>query len=153
VRSLADLAGIGVDTTPLTIDNSDVSIAQAGLEITFRFDEKEEADIQKGDSSGGQKVMKSMILLIALLMEEERPAGVVFIDEPFAHLDIFNIDRVASFLQRTRAQYLLTTPITHNSNIYIPAAITLVAQKVKPGARFAPPIALAVRREAQGPTA
>lgn len=147
VRSLAELAGIGVETTPLAIENADVAIAQAGLEISFRFDEKAEADLLAGDSSGGQKVMKSMILLIALLMEEERPAGVVFIDEPFAHLDIFNIDRVASFLQRTRVQYILTTPITHNSNIYVPTAITLVAQKVRPGQRHAPPIAIAVRRD------
>lgn len=147
VRSLAELAGIGVETTPLAIENADAAIAQAGLEISFRFDEKAEADLLAGDSSGGQKVMKSMILLIALLMEEERPAGVVFIDEPFAHLDIFNIDRVASFLQRTRAQYILTTPITHNSNIYVPTAITLVAQKVRPGQRHAPPIAIAVRRD------
>lgn len=45
-----------------------------------------------GDASGGQQVMKSLILLIALMMEESRLGGFVFIDEPFAHLDIFNID-------------------------------------------------------------
>jgi chromosome segregation protein len=153
VRSLAELAGIEVETSPLAIENNDLSIAQAGLEITFRFDEKAEADLLAGDSSGGQKVMKSMILLIALLMEEDRPAGVVFIDEPFAHLDIFNIDRVAIFLQRTRAQYILTTPITHNSNIYSPTHITLVAQKLKRGEAHAPKICLAIRRGDKGEAA
>ena len=55
--------------------------------------------------------MKSLILLIGLMMDETNPSGFVFIDEPFAHLDIFNIDRVGAFLKATQAQYLITTPL------------------------------------------
>ena len=43
--------------------------------------------LNDGDASGGQQVMKSLILLIALMMEESHPGGFVFIDEPFAHLE------------------------------------------------------------------
>lgn len=46
--------------------------------------------LNDGEASGGQQVMKSLILLIGLLMDESRTGGFVFIDEPFAHLDVFN---------------------------------------------------------------
>lgn len=90
--------------------------------------------------------MKSLILLIGLMMEEDQPGGFVFIDEPFAHLDIFNIDRVAGFLKSTRAQYLITTPITHNVNIFDPADLTLVTYKKSPGEGWAPPVAVMTRQ-------
>lgn len=147
VRLLAEMAGIEAIDQPFNIENTDVSLAQAGLEIYFRFDQKAEADLALDDSSGGQNVMKSMVLLVALMLDERNPSGVVFIDEPFAHLDIFNIDRVASFLKRTEAQFILTTPVTHNRNIYSPSRITLVTQTIKPGQRHAPPIGIAARRE------
>lgn len=147
VKVLAEMAGIEAIDHPFAIENTDVSLAQAGLEIYFRFDQKAEADLAPADSSGGQKVMKSMVLLVALMLDERNPSGVVFIDEPFAHLDIFNIDRVASFLKKTNAQFILTTPVTHNRNIYSPSRITLVTQILKPGERRAPQIGVAVRRE------
>lgn len=147
VKVLAEMAGIEAIDHPFTIENTDVSLAQAGLEIYFRFDQKAEADLDPADSSGGQKVMKSMVLLVALMLDDRNPSGVVFIDEPFAHLDIFNIDRVASFLKKTNAQFILTTPVTHNRNIYSPSRITLVTQILKPGERRAPPIGIAVRRD------
>ena len=84
--------------------------------------------------------MKSLILLIALLMDDARPGGFVFIDEPFAHLDVANIDRVGTFLRATRAQYLITTPVTHNANVFAPAQLTLVTRKKQPGNDWAPPI-------------
>jgi len=90
--------------------------------------------------------MKSLILLIALMMEDSRPGGFVFIDEPFAHLDIFNIDRVASFLRATKAQYLITTPITHNLNVYDPSMLTLVTFKKKPDNAWAPTIGKLLRQ-------
>ena len=65
----------------------------------FDFDDKGFMGMNDGDASGGQQVMKSLILLVALMMEESRPGGFVFIDEPFAHLDIVNIERVAEFPQ------------------------------------------------------
>lgn len=84
------------------------------------------------------------------MMEESRPGGFVFIDEPFAHLDIFNIDRVANFLRATKAQYLITTPITHNLNVYGPAMLTLVTFKKKPGEAWAPTLGKLVRQKDDG---
>jgi chromosome segregation protein len=87
-------------------------------------------------------VMKSMILLVGLLMEDDQTqGGFVFIDEPFAHLDVFNIDKVGAFLQATRAQYIVTTPNTHNVNVFQPSELTLLTQKRKSSSKFAPPVA------------
>ena len=86
------------------------------------------------------------------MMEETRPGGFVFIDEPFAHLDIFNIDRVASFLKATQAQYLITTPVTHNLNVYDPSLLTLVTAKKRPDERWAPRVARLVRMPRQPAT-
>ena len=105
--------------------------------------------LNDGEASGGQQVMKSMILLVALMMEDDTGGGFVFIDEPFAHLDIFNIDKVGSFLQATRAQYIVTTPNTHNVNVFKPSELTLVTQKRRAGASFAPPVAF-LRRAVAG---
>ena len=87
----------------------------------------------------------ALILLIALLMDDTRPGGFVFIDEPFAHLDVANIDRVGRFLGATRAQYLITTPVTHNANVFAPAQLTLVTSKKAPGEGWAPPIGVLKR--------
>jgi ABC-type lipoprotein export system ATPase subunit len=91
--------------------------------------------------------MKSLILLVGLMMEDSRPGGFVFIDEPFAHLDIFNIKRVANFLQATKAQYLLTTPVTHNVNVYDPSMLTLVTRKKEPEVHWAPRVGVLVRQQ------
>lgn len=145
LRTLGDMAGVKVEAQPPVLAADDVTLAQAGLDVKFDFDSKGFIGMNDGDASGGQQVMKSLILLIALMMEESRPGGFVFIDEPFAHLDIFNIDRVASFLRATRAQYLITTPITHNVNVYDPAMLTLVTYKKRPGEPWAPGIKKLVR--------
>jgi ATPase subunit of ABC transporter with duplicated ATPase domains len=116
------------------------------LDVRFDFDSKGFAGLNDGEASGGQQVIKSLILLIALMMDKaEQAGGFVFIDEPFAHLDIINIDRVAGFLKATKAHYLITTPITHNVNVYDPALLTLVTYKKKPGETWAPRIARLVR--------
>jgi len=145
LRRLGELAGIRVDAQLPLLAADDATLGQAGLEIRFDFDSKGYIGMNDGDASGGQQVMKSLILLIALMMEESRPGGFVFIDEPFAHLDIFNIDRVASFLKATQAQYLITTPVTHNVNVYDPSLLTLVTAKKRPDERWAPRIARLVR--------
>lgn len=147
VTDLAQMAGIEAIHGEFEVENNDVSLAQAGLEIVFRFDQKAQADLDAADSSGGQKVMKSMVMLVALMLDNRNPSGVVFADEPFAHLDIMNIDRVATFLKKTKAQFILTTPITHNRNIYTPSRITLVTQTIKPNQRYAPPIGKLARQE------
>ncbi|MBL8472730.1 MAG: AAA family ATPase [Rhodocyclaceae bacterium] len=148
LKDLGKVARVAVELVPPHLENDDITLAQAGLEVRFDFDEKGFSGMNDGEASGGQQVIKSLILLIALMMDEARPGGFVFIDEPFAHLDIVNIDRVAAFLKATRAQYLITTPITHNVNVYDPAMITLVTFKKRPGEHWAPRIGRLVREPA-----
>lgn len=145
LKELAKMAEVDVECAPVALDADDVTLAQAGLEVRFGFDEKGLSGMNDGDASGGQQVMKSLILLVALMMEESRPGGFVFIDEPFAHLDIFNIKRVAKFLQATKAQYLLTTPVTHNVDVYDPSMLTLVTAKKQPNTTWAPRVGVLVR--------
>jgi chromosome segregation ATPase len=145
LKILGDLAGIKVEHEQVLLENDDLSLAQAGLAVRFNFDDKGFMGMNDGDASGGQQVMKSLILLVALMMEESRPGGFVFIDEPFAHLDIVNIERVAKFLKATRAQYLLTTPVTHNISVYDPSMLTLVTFKKKPTDAWAPGVKVLVR--------
>ncbi len=114
--------------------------------MRFEFDKKGWIGMDDGEASGGQQVMKSLLLLVALMRDEDRPGGFVFIDEPFAHLDIFNIDKVGAFLKSTRAQYILTTPATHNVNVFQPSELTLVTSKRRPGATWAQPLAVLRRR-------
>lgn len=147
LKVLGDMAGIAVEHEAVMLSADDVSLSQAGLVVRFGFDDKGFAGMNDGDASGGQQVMKSLILLVALMMEDSRPGGFVFIDEPFAHLDIFNIKRVASFLQATKAQYLLTTPVTHNVNVYDPSMLTLVTSKKKAEAQWAPRVGVLVREK------
>ena len=145
IRALGDLAGIKIEHEPVLLGNDDLALAQAGLAVRFDFDEKGFMGMNDGDASGGQQVMKSLILLVGLMMEESHPGGFVFIDEPFAHLDIVNIERVSSFLKATRAQYLLTTPVTHNVSIYDPSMLTLVTFKKRPNEPWAPGVKVLVR--------
>ena len=145
LKTLGEVAGVRVEHEPVVLGNDDVTLAQAGLAVRFDFDAKGFMGMNDGDASGGQQVMKSLILLVALMMEESRPGGFVFIDEPFAHLDIVNIERVSGFLKATKAQYLLTTPVTHNVNIYDPATLTLVTFKKRPGEAWAPGVKVLVR--------
>ncbi len=148
IRELGELAGIEVHCEPPHLENDDLVLAQAGLAVHFNFDQKGLTGLNDGEASGGQQVMKSLILLVGLMMDESQPGGFVFIDEPFAHLDIFNIDRVGSFLKATRSQYLITTPITHNVNVYDPAELTLVTYKKRPEEAWASPIAQVSRQKA-----
>ena len=147
LKVLGDMAGIAVENEAVMLSADDVSLSQAGLVVRFGFDDKGFAGMNDGDASGGQQVMKSLILLVALMMEDSRPGGFVFIDEPFAHLDIFNIKRVANFLQATKAQYLLTTPVTHNVNVYDPSMLTLVTSKKKADSQWAPRVGVLVREK------
>jgi exonuclease SbcC len=57
-----------------------------------------------------------------------------------------NIQLVGHFLRSTQAQYVLTTPITHNLEVFEPAEITLITSKKPKNAKWAPPIAVAERR-------
>lgn len=146
IAELGELAGVEVMAELPHLDNDDVVLAQAGLAVRFRFDGKAAIGLNDGEASGGQQVLKSLILLVGLMKDDEMPGGFVFIDEPFAHLDVRNIQLVGHFLRSTRAQYLLTTPITHNLEVFEPSEITLVTSKKPLGERWAPPIAVLQRR-------
>lgn len=149
VRALGKTAGIEVEVESPHLTNDDVTLAQAGLNIKFDFDRKGMIGLNDGEASGGQQVMKSLILLIALLMDDSGSGGFVFIDEPFAHLDVFNIDKVGAFLTATHSQYVLTTPNTHNVNVFKTSDLTLVTRKRQHPEKWAPPVAF-LRREARG---
>ncbi len=146
VQELGELAGVMAQAELPHLDNDDMVLAQAGLHVRFNFDGKGEVGLNDGEASGGQQVLKSLILLVGLMKDDETPGGFVFIDEPFAHLDVRNIQLVGHFLRSTRAQYLLTTPITHNVEVFEPSEITLVTSKKPRGERWAPPIAVITRR-------
>ena len=146
IKQLGELAGIEVHADPVRLENDDVQLAQAGLHVKFKFDGKGVIGMNDGEASGGQQVMKSLILLIGLLKSEEGSGGFVFIDEPFAHLDIRNIQLVCEFLKNTDAQYLMTTPLTHNTDVYDPSELTLITSKKKKEAEWAQPIFVLQRR-------
>jgi chromosome segregation ATPase len=146
IVDLGQLAGVEVSADLPHLDNDDTVLRQAELKVSFNFDGKGQIGLNDGEASGGQQVIKSLILLVGLLKDEETPGGFVFIDEPFAHLDVRNIQLVGHFLKSTRAQYVLTTPITHNVEVFEPADITLVTAKKPAGARWAPPIGVLQRR-------
>ena len=146
IVELGQLAGVEVSADLPHLENDDTVLRQAELKVSFNFDGKGQIGLNDGEASGGQQVIKSLILLVGLLKDEETPGGFVFIDEPFAHLDVRNIQLVGHFLKSTRAQYVLTTPITHNVEVFEPADITLVTSKKTSGARWAPPIGVLQRR-------
>jgi chromosome segregation ATPase len=149
IQELGSLAGVEVAAELPSLENDDTVLAQAGLRVNFNFDGKGSIGLNDGEASGGQQVIKSLILLVGLLKDEDSASGgFVFIDEPFAHLDVRNIQLVGHFLRSTQAQYVLTTPITHNLEVFEPAEITLVTSKKPRDSRWAPPIAVAKRRGA-----
>jgi chromosome segregation ATPase len=148
IKELGELAGIDVHADPVRLENDDVQLSQAGLHVRFKFDGKDQIGMNDGEASGGQQVMKSLVLLIGLLKSEDGSGGFVFIDEPFAHLDIRNIQLVGEFLKNTEAQYLMTTPLTHNTDVYDPSELTLITSKKKKDTQWAQPIFVLQRRVA-----
>ncbi|MBI3231253.1 MAG: AAA family ATPase [Burkholderiales bacterium] len=147
IKELGELAGIDVHADSVKLENDDVQLAQAGLHVRFKFDGKGPIGMNDGEASGGQQVMKSLILLIGLLKSDEGSGGFVFIDEPFAHLDIRNIQLVGEFLKNTDAQYLMTTPLTHNTDVYDPSELTLITSKKKKDTVWAQPIFVLQRKK------
>lgn len=120
-------------------DDNDDLLGKAGLEVRIGFDGKKPVAVDDPKLSGGQSVVSSLILLMALTMEEGGEAtGFFILDEPFAHLSVERIDEVARFLGVTRAQFIITTPTTHNLLVYNPARLTLNLRKKPAGERHAP---------------
>lgn len=143
LRVLSDMAAVEVRVVHPQLTNDDMSLAQAGLEVEFRFDKKD-----SDETSGGQKVIKSLILLVALMMDDDQTGGFVFVDEPYAHLDVVNINLVSNFLRESKAQFVLTTPNTHNINVFEAGDITVVTRtRVAPNP-WAPSITMARKDDA-----
>jgi chromosome segregation protein len=147
LRSLASLAGVDLDVSKPHIFTEE-ELREAGISVRWNFDGKGFAGTDDGESSGGQQVIKSLILLIALMMDTRSKGGFIFIDEPFAHLDIFNIDRVADFLRATETQFIITSPNTHNLNVYRPAGLCINTKKKAPHEKYAP-VPTHIRRDAR----
>ncbi|MSP93457.1 MAG: hypothetical protein EXR79_16975 [Myxococcales bacterium] len=130
---------VRVPGAELLRDDSDDLLGRAGLEVRIGFDGKKPVAVDDPKLSGGQSVVASLMLLMALTMEEGGDvAGFFILDEPFAHLSVERIDEVARFLQVTRAQFIITTPTTHNLLVYNPARLTLNLRKKAPDERHAP---------------
>lgn len=146
IRALGEMAGVEIIAPLPKLENEDLSLAQAGLDVEFRFDKKE-----TDETSGGQKVIKSLVLLVGLMMDkDEQSGGFIFIDEPFAHLDVLNINLVSNFLRRSGAQYVLTTPNTHNINVFESSDLIFVTRSWKAPAKWAPTVAWTRREETGG---
>lgn len=141
IKTLGDIAGVEIQATLPTLVNDDASLASAGLDVKIIFDKKD-----NDETSGGQKVIKSLILLVGLMMEQGETGGFVFIDEPFAHLDSLNISLVSNFLRSSGSQFVLTTPSTHNINVYDASGITLSTRSWRAPEEWAPNIAW-IRRD------
>lgn len=140
LRSLSSRAGLEVDVrSPKLVEDDDV-LRQAGLEVRLGFDGKRPVRISDPKLSGGQKVLASLLLLVALTYEGDDEGGGFFIlDEPFAHLSVERIDHVANFIGLTRSQFLLTTPTTHNFAVFNAARLLLTLRKKTPQMAAAPP--------------
>ncbi|MFT5429610.1 MAG: chromosome segregation ATPase [Myxococcota bacterium] len=140
LKDLSARAGMDVDVRRPKLVEDDEVLRQAGLDVHLGFDGKKPIAISDPKLSGGQKVLASLLLLVALTYEGEEEGGGFFIlDEPFAHLSVERIDHVARFIGLTKSQFLLTTPTTHNFAVFNAARLLLTLRKKKPSMAAAPP--------------
>lgn len=137
LKQLAELAGVDILIEKPTLE-SEEGLNTAGLAIKWSFDGKDFHYTDDPEFSGGQEVIQSLILLIALMKDDKGGRGFVAIDEPFAHLDISNIDKVADFMKSTETQFIITSPSTHNANVFRAIGLSINTYKKKPGETFAP---------------
>ncbi|MBT9556955.1 MAG: AAA family ATPase [Myxococcales bacterium] len=140
LKELSGRAGMEVDVRRPKLTDDDDALKEAGLDVRLGFDGKRPIPISDPKLSGGQKVLASLLLLVALTYEGDQEGGGFFIlDEPFAHLSVERIDHVARFIGQTRSQFLLTTPTTHNFAVFNAAKLLLTLRKKKPEMAAAPP--------------
>lgn len=119
--------------------NGDALIEDAKLYAKVAFDKKHEVDIHDKSLSGGQDVISSLILLIALShMSKEHGSGFFIMDEHNAHLDMLRIMEVGKFLRSTQAQFVLTTPTTENVAALTVADLIMTFSKRDTIQRYAP---------------
>lgn len=140
LHELGERAGLELDVRRPKLAEDDEMLRQAGLDVRIGFDGKRPVRIGDPKLSGGQKVLASLLLLVALTWERGEDGGGFFIlDEPFAHLSVERIDHVARFIDKTRSQFVLTTPTTHNFAVFNAARLLLTLRKKTPEMDAAPP--------------
>ena len=137
---LAEKANIRLHIELPKFSPEDDGIEKAGVHVQVAYDGKDLRPLSDPDLSGGQKVIVSLLLLMALT-DGDGGAGPGFfiLDEPFAHLSVERIDEVGDFLKASRAQFILTTPTTHNHNVFNPAKLTITLFKKPHHEPLAPP--------------
>lgn len=139
--ALAAKASINLHMELPKLSAEDDGIEKAGLIVQVAYDGKDLRPLSDPDLSGGQKVIVSLLLLMALVDGDGGANGPGFfiLDEPFAHLSVERIDEVGDFLKNSRAQFILTTPTTHNHNVFNPAKLTITLFKKPHNETQAPP--------------
>lgn len=139
VISLSELSMIDADVIVPDLRSHPDALESAGLTVRFGFDGKRAVDIRGSQHSGGQRVVASLILLMSLATSGGVNRGGFFIiDEPFAHLSLERIDDVSRFLERTECQFILTSPATHNVNVFSASRLQVNFRIKKQRKRFAP---------------
>jgi len=140
VERLAEKAGFQIEVPSLGLSDDDEALERAGLVVRVAYDGKHFVSIDDPDLSGGQSVLTSLVLLLGMTFADgtEDSTGFFILDEPFAHLSVERIDDVAAFLSATRSQFILTTPTTHNHNVFNPSHLTVALRKKKAGEVEAP---------------
>lgn len=140
VTRLAEKAGFQVEVPNLNLSDDDDTLERAALVVRVAYDGKHFVAIDDPDLSGGQSVLTSLVLLLGMTFADgtEDSTGFFILDEPFAHLSVERIDDVAAFLSATKSQFILTTPTTHNHNVFNPAHLTIALRKKRPGEVEAP---------------
>ena len=126
ILALSDLAGINSEVIVPNLSHYEENLEQAELQVRFGYDGKKATAIGGSGHSGGQRVVSSLILLMSLATSGGIQRGGFFIiDEPFAHLSLERIDDVSQFLNKTKCQFILTSPTTHNVNVFSAARLQL----------------------------
>lgn len=139
VLSLAAIAGVHAEVIMPSLHEAEDSLETAELIVRFGYDGKRAQDIRNAGHSGGQRVVSSLILLMALATSGgTRHGGFFIIDEPFAHLSIERIDDVSRFLEKTQCQFILTSPTSHNVNVFSAARLQMNFRIKARDADFAP---------------
>jgi chromosome segregation ATPase len=140
VVKLAEKAGSQIEVPNLNLTDDDDALEHVGLVVRVAYDGKHFVNIDDPDLSGGQSVLTSLVLLLGMTFADgtEDSTGFFILDEPFAHLSVERIDDVAAFLSATKSQFILTTPTTHNHNVFNPSHLTVALRKKKPGEIVAP---------------
>ncbi len=138
VLALSELAGVSADVVLPNLRGEDDSLDNAELNVRIGYDGKRATSIGGAGHSGGQRVVSSLILLMSLATSGGISRGGFFIiDEPFAHLSLERIDDVTRFLDKTQCQFILTSPTTHNVNVFNAARLQLNFRIKLPNAKTA----------------